>query len=91
LDGEQVSAVIWPRTECVTTRQGDAVRQSCTPIADEYDLQLSVDGLPPSLKIELSRDERLVVSDTRAPAYVDREINGSGCGYCRQASYELGF
>lgn len=88
--GRQISADIWPRTSCTTTRHGDAVSQSCSPIENQYDLHLRIEGTPKNLSIQLTRDGEVIVNDSRAPKYGETSPNGPECGpTCRQASVEL--
>jgi hypothetical protein len=84
-----LQAELWQRNECVETKQGNAVRQSCTLIDDQYDLWLFVSGTPRQLTVRMSRDSSEILSERREPLYSDDEPNGPGCGVVRSASVDL--
>lgn len=72
---------------CTETQTDDAVSQSCTPVADEYTLEIGLPGTPSSVEIQLERDGATLVDDTQALSYKETRPNGPGCGpVCRQAS-----
>ncbi len=88
--GAGVVALLAKRTECSSTRKGDAVTQSCTHLEDQYELRLSLRPTPSKLGVELTRDAEVVLKDDREPAYEDSSPNGPGCEpICRVAAYEL--
>jgi hypothetical protein len=72
---------------CTETRTDDAVSQSCTPVADEYSLEIRLPGTPDSVEIQLKRDGATLIDDTQVLTYKETRPNGPGCDpLCRQVS-----
>jgi hypothetical protein len=59
---------------------------SCAPIAGQFQMTVTVDGLPADIGLDLSANGKLLVSETVAPASTTTEPNGPGCGTCTIAS-----
>src|SRR5690606_6578542 len=73
--------------ECREHRDGDSVSQSCTPIADQYTLRVSVSGTPDTLDVLLTREGDPLVDESVNLTYVATRPNGEGCDpLCHQAS-----
>lgn len=87
--GAGLTAAIAQVVNCTTFSDGNVVGQSCEPVPDQFYVQVFITSQPESLSVELSRGEEVVLTDTQDPSYEEREINGPGCGVCRQATYEL--
>jgi hypothetical protein len=72
---------------CTETRTKDAVSQSCTPVADEYTLEVMLPGTPSDVVLRLDRDGTTLVDQTQALTYKESRPNGPDCGpVCQQAS-----
>lgn len=88
--GSQIGLVLFPRANCTEVRNGSAVSQSCTPIAGEYVVQLSVQGTPASVRVVLELGGMVLLDRSFTPAYQETRPNGPGCPpVCRQASVKL--
>ena len=71
---------------CTETHDDDSQSQSCTPTGD-YELSLSIQGLPASVRVTLHDGAAIVHERTFAPNYRSFQPNGEGCEpTCRQAS-----
>lgn len=78
--------------ECSSRREGDAVSQSCEPLAGRYELTLSAYATPEQLSLTLSRDGTQLLSEERELSYATTRPNGPECSpECRQAEVELTF
>lgn len=87
-------SMVWLQQDstCMETRTNDAVSQTCTPIPGRFTLQTSFDGTPESIAIELERDGRALLSESREPSYSAFQPNGPDCGPgCQQAEIALTF
>jgi hypothetical protein len=71
---------------CTKTQDDDSQSQSCTPTGD-YELSLSIQGLPASVRVTLNEGDAVVGERTLTPKYRSFQPNGEGCEpTCRQAS-----
>jgi len=92
--GEGSEVELWQSLTCtsVVSHDGNSGSGSCTPIADEYQLSLELQGNPKTVSISLSRDGQPLLSDSRDPKYEPSYPNGPDCGEgCRQGGYDLIF
>jgi hypothetical protein len=86
--GSWIRGELVQMTDCSSASEaGDGGR--CQQLAGQYYLRLEVTAATEHLRIELSHDSKMVLSDERAPDYESSEPNGADCGTCRAASYEL--
>ena len=77
-------------TECEEMRSGDSVSNSCTPVADEYTLEIAVSGTPGEVELRLTRDGEELVDRSLALSYQNVRPNGPGCGpVCRQTAKDI--
>jgi hypothetical protein len=77
-----------PRVTCTTMQSGQAVSQSCTPIAGQFEERIFIRGTPARVRIIQSAQETFLDREL-APAYADARPNGPECDpLCRQASTE---
>ena len=60
-----------------------------TVVEGHHQIQAGVAGLPASVRVELRRDGQLLLDQQQAPAYQDNEVNGPGCGTCRQGTVSM--
>ena len=71
---------------CTETQDDDSQSQSCTPTGD-YELSLTIQGLPVSVRVTLNGDDTVIHERTFTPDYRSFQPNGEGCEpTCRQAS-----
>lgn len=59
---------------------------SCTPIAGQFQMTVTIQGLPTQVGLDLSVDGKPLTSKTVAPTPATTEPNGAGCGTCTNAS-----
>jgi len=85
-----LQAYLTPEVKCEEHKSGDSVSQVCTPIPDQYYLQVSKDGTPATLVVTLQRDGAPLLDDTRTLAYGSVQPNGPECApSCRQAAVDF--
>jgi hypothetical protein len=59
-------------------------------LADAFQLNVTLNSSPTSVELELTRDDEVVLSDSRDVEYDDVYPNGPDCGgACKQSHYEL--
>ena len=59
---------------------------SCTPIAGQFQMTVTIQGLPTQVGLALSVNGMPLTSETVAPMSTTTEVNGQGCGTCTNAS-----
>jgi hypothetical protein len=75
---------------CMEQRRGNAVSESCTPVAGQFVLQARVQGTPRSVELRVDRDGTTLFAQTLTPAYETTHPNGPDCEpECRVASLEV--
>jgi hypothetical protein len=62
---------------------------SCTPIAGQFQMTVTIQGLPTQVGLALSVNGMPLTSETVAPMSTTTEPNGQGCGACTNASAML--
>lgn len=62
---------------------------SCTPIAGQFQMTVTIQGLPTQVGLALSVNGMPLTSETVAPMSTTTEPNGHGCGTCTNASAML--
>lgn len=89
-DDPALYAYFSPRVTCTETSNGNSVSQSCTPIENQFDLQVSMYGTPAELSVELKRDDSVLVEESHTLTYEEYFPNGPECGpACRQADVNI--
>ncbi|MFZ5895766.1 MAG: hypothetical protein ACOY0T_32215 [Myxococcota bacterium] len=77
-------------SKCQTTRNGDSVSQSCTPIPGRYVLQATVLGTPKDIAVIIRRDDAEIINRNLTLQYSITQPNGPECGpTCHQASADV--
>jgi len=74
------------KVTCREQRTADAVSESCTPVAGQWLLHVSAQGIPESLQLRIERDDRVLLERTQKLDYEQSRPNGPGCEpLCRQS------
>lgn len=85
-----LQAYLTPEVKCEEHKNGNSASQICTPIPDQYYVQVSKDGTPTTLVVTLERDGAPLLNETRTLSYGSVQPNGPECGpTCHQASAEF--
>ena len=75
---------------CTEHRDGNSHSQSCTPIPNQYRLEVTTYGTPSRLEVAVDRDGTTLVDHEQALAYEVSRPNGPECDpICRQANVEV--
>jgi hypothetical protein len=83
------TALFQPEVECTETRSRDTVSQSCTPLDGRFTLDLSLEGTPATMSVELRRDDQVLIDERIELSYEASRPNGPGCEpLCRTARVE---
>lgn len=77
-----------PVTSCppVVCDGGACEGMTCTPVAGHFQMQLTLQGLPAQVPVDITVDGQSVMSETITPTATTTEPNGQGCGTCTNAS-----
>jgi hypothetical protein len=68
----------------------DSQSQSCTPIPDQYYLEVWLEGTPATADVVLARDGTGLIDESVSFEYNASRPNGPECDpLCHQAAYEL--
>jgi hypothetical protein len=67
---------IEPEAICSEQRRGDSVDEACRAVPEHFVLQAHVEGGPPTLEIQLTRDEAVLLEQVLTPSYETTRPNG---------------
>ena len=73
-------------SSCVTTSNGMAVSETCTPLAGQFHAALGLSGTPVQAAVDISRDGAALLSETVSFSYRLLQPNGANCGGCNRAN-----
>ncbi|WP_437679677.1 hypothetical protein [Sorangium sp. So ce131] len=74
-----ISVEVHPVTTCTETRRGDAVSQSCVPVAGQFTQGISIPGTPARVDVTERRGGVLLGERSFTPRYKTWYPNGEGC------------
>lgn len=79
------------RAKCTEHKGPDgSSSQTCIPIPNQFDLEISQQGVPAKVSVELRLADAVLVDESHSLSYQDVQPNGPECGpVCRQASVKI--
>lgn len=84
-----LSVTILPMESCVEEKRREATTYTCTPIPNQYQERIFVNGTPKWISMVQSVDGVSILERVVTPTYITTEPNGNGCGKCTQGSFNL--